>query len=194
MKTIGWAVLGVVALSTFQAGCTTGDLTEDQRAGVAEEVESFVASLFGAMNDHDVDAIVSHYDGSAEFIYVGCTSVRAGFQSLERVMRAWSRTNEDVTFDHEILGTRVLDRRTAAVVVQAVTSDQNVLFWTYVVKRDADGWHVAHEHESWSDCPEARGPHPGMDEVTDGGSLPDAVPADAGDSASLGVDGSEAGG
>lgn len=154
----GW-ILAIAALVLAQPACAPGDLSEADRARVEEEVSGFVGSLFAAMNEHDVEAISGHYDGSPEFVYVGCTTVRVGFESVQRLMSAWNQANPDATFDHQILATRVLDRDAAAVTVRAATSDGELLFWTFVARRAPDGWRIAYEHESWSDCPDQR-PHP----------------------------------
>jgi uncharacterized protein (TIGR02246 family) len=151
-------VMAAIVL-TFQAGCGPGALSDTERAGITEEVDGVVASLFEAMNAHDLDAIAGHYDDGADFVYVGCTSVRVGFENVRRIMEMWHRASPEVTFDHEVLTLRAITRDVAAATVRATTSEDTVLFWSFILRRDADGWRIAHEHESWADCPEQRS-HP----------------------------------
>lgn len=157
----GWSVTGAALVVAFLAGCGPGAPSEADRAQIAEDVEGAVTSLFEAMNAHDVDAIAGHYDGSAEFTYVGCTTVRVGFDNVRRIMELWHRDSPGVTFDAEVLTVRVITRDVAAATVRATTSDDAMLFWSFILHRDADGWRIAHEHESWADCPDQR-PHPSV--------------------------------
>lgn len=159
MRKTRWQALALMAL--VAAGGCGQTLSEAERGRVEQEVAVFVDSLFAAMNTNDPDAIAAHYDRSDAFTYVGCTSVRLGFESLERIMRGYYGSRPTVSFEHELVTTRVLDRDGAVATVTATTSDDTILYWTYVVSRTADGWRIVYEHESWADCPEQR-PHPSL--------------------------------
>lgn len=156
-----WSVTAAAIVLSFQAGCGPGAPSEAERARVAEEVEGAVASLFEAMNAHDVEAVSGHYRDSPEFTYVGCTTVRVGFDNVRRIMEMWHQASPDVTFDPEVLAVRAITRDVAAATVRATTSEDAMLFWSFILHRDADGWRIAHEHESWADCPDQR-PHPSV--------------------------------
>ncbi len=161
MRGRAWSAMGLAALLAFQPACGPGTLSEQDRAAVEEEMDGFVASLFEAMNAGDVDGIAGHYDAGPEFFYVGCTVVTRGFDRVRSLMRMYYGSHPDVRFNPQVQATRVLDRDAAAVTVSATTSADEHLFWTFVVHRTAEGWKIAQEHESWSDCP-GRRPHPDL--------------------------------
>ena len=158
--------LNVVVLGVMLAVAACGpqqSLTEEQRGALEGEVAVFVDSLFAAMNAHDVDAIAAHYDQTEAFTYVGCTSIRTGFESLRRVMEAYYPANPDVSFEHDVATTRILDRQDAVATVTATTGDDVTLYWSFVLRRsDAGEWRITHEHESWPECPAPRS-HPSLD-------------------------------
>lgn len=162
MREIRWRAVALAAVVAAAACGPQQSLTEEQRGAMEDEVAVFVDSLFAAMNAHDVDAIAAHYDRTEAFTYVGCTSIRTGFESLERVMQAYYTANPDVSFDHEVATTRILDRQGAVATVTAATGDDVTLYWSFVLRRSVSGeWRITYEHESWPECPAPRR-HPAM--------------------------------
>ena len=153
------SVLGAAALLVGQVACAQGAVSEREREAIEDELGAFVTSLFDAMNEGDVEAIASHYAATPGFVYVGCTVVTQGFEQVRSLMDMWYSSNPDLTFTHQVQATTVLDRNAAAVSVNATTSQDGYLFWTFVTERTTQGWKIVHEHESWADCPPRR-PHP----------------------------------
>lgn len=149
-------VLVALAAAAFLGGCQTPaqEMSDSQRSAIASEVNAAVDGLFAAMNGHDAEDVLGRYEDSADFVYVGCTSFRISKDSYAWIVRQYYPKAQDVTFEHEIVHTNVLDPTTAVVTLQGSSSDNPFIYWTQVwVKRDGT-WLVAHEHESWPGCSE----------------------------------------
>lgn len=149
-------MLTALAAVVLVGGCQQApsqEMTDGQRSAIAAEVDAAVDGLFAAMNGHDADDVLSRYQDSADFVYVGCTSFRISKDSYAWIVRQYYPQAQDATFEHEIVHTNVLDSATAVVTLQGSSSDNPNIYWTQVwVKRDGS-WLVASEHESWPGCP-----------------------------------------
>lgn len=128
---------------------------------VVAEMNATVGALIEAMNDHDAERVLSFYAREDGYAHIGCTSVDLGFEQNAAIIRLFNRSSTDVTFDMEIVDTRVLTPASGVVLLRGKTTDADVLLWTLVFVKNAKGdWKLVHEHESWPDCPAPGGPHP----------------------------------
>ena len=149
----------LLAAACTPAGAPTSGPERDE---AAEEIGSANMALIGALNAHDADSILSFYDSTASFTYLGCTSMLQGGHTFAGIVRGYHKMRPDVTWEVGISSLDVLDADVAVVSLQG-ESDSLQLFTTRVWKRGEDGrWRVAYEHESWPGCSPPRAPHPGI--------------------------------
>ena len=155
------AAAGVLALGV--AACGNPAAQELDVAGITEEVEGAVASLFEAMNSGDGEAVMAHYQGVGNFLYAGITRTAADFENWSAQARAWYASHPDVEFEHQLLSLQVMAPTVAVTAVQGSSTEAEFLLWTHVwVKDDATGrWLITSEHESWPDCVDPPRAHPG---------------------------------
>jgi hypothetical protein len=84
-----------------------------------------------------------------------------GFETFAERVTPYYRTNTEITFQQEILRIQILSPTSAVVTLKGSSTGAEHLFWTEVLVREADGrWLIAHEHESWPDCPAPPPLHP----------------------------------
>lgn len=151
----------VVLTALFACQGPSPTLDDEARQGVESEVREAVMSLMEAMNAHDADAVLSHYEQSDELTYVGVSDIRTGWDSFARAITPWYTRHADVTFQYEIVRVSALGPDAAFAVVSGSSTDVSSLVWTQVFARGDDGrWLIVHEHEAWPGAPEPRARHP----------------------------------
>lgn len=157
------ALLLPVALGL--AACTNGPVTElrpGDKAQIEEVVQTAAEQWSLDLNGHDIDALLGHYLQTEDFVYVGITEVAPGFDAYASRARVWNQAKPDVTFQHEIMNVHALDHATATVVTRGTSSEGETITWSQVWTLCEDGvWRIALEHESWPQCVEPAGRHPG---------------------------------
>jgi len=124
------------------------DVTDETRAAVVQGVREAVDDLFEAMNAHDADRVLRHYQRSEDFAYVALTDIEVGWETFEMRTRQWYRRHGETTFEHTLLHVHVLSPTEAVTIVRGKSSEGPSLVWTQVFVRDG-GWKIAHEHEAW---------------------------------------------
>jgi uncharacterized protein (TIGR02246 family) len=150
----------LVLLAVLSA-CRGPSFQEEALDSIEAEVREAVASLFDAMNNHDAQGVLSHYERSEGFTYVGVTDVRTTYESFARTIAPWYERHPEVSFQHEVVSVRALPPAAAVVTIRGSSSEGTSLAWTQVfVKDDSGRWLVAHEHEAWPGAPEGPQPHP----------------------------------
>jgi hypothetical protein len=83
-------LLPTVAVIT--AGCGTAQpppLTDVQKTDIAVEVRAIFDDLIAAVNEHDVDQIMSHLLNSDELHHAGGGTMFTGWQSLYNAVAIW---------------------------------------------------------------------------------------------------------
>lgn len=154
---------GLVAAALLSACAPASDapLSDDDVRALRGEVEAAVAGLTAAMNAHDGAAVVSFYSDAADFLYVACTSFIQGGRTFAETVQPYYRNNPEVTFEQNVVSTRVLADGVAVVSLVGGSSDGPPLFWTQVWERGEDGrWVIVREHESWPGCSDPPAAHP----------------------------------
>lgn len=134
--------------------------TDADRTAAAEEARAASLELVAALNTHDADAILAHYDLDADFTYVACTNFFFGGDGYAAMTRSLHANYGEASYDLGVQSVRVLTPDVAVVSLQG--SFLASLFVTRVLRRSAEGrWLVTWEHESWPGCEDPRPPHPG---------------------------------
>jgi ketosteroid isomerase-like protein len=157
-------VSAVLFTTLLVGGCqpASTELSDAQRADITSQVNEAVGGLFGALNVHDPDQILSHYLDSDDFAYVGTMSILVSREALASVVASYHSRHPEVTFTHRIVHTQVVSPTVAVVFSEGGSSDAEHLVWTHVLVRGEDGrWVVAYEHEAWPNA-EPLSRHPGM--------------------------------
>jgi ketosteroid isomerase-like protein len=153
------AAVGGLLLLLVGLGACDGRAAEprDDGAARAAEAEAAVMSFFEATNDGDSDHLLAHYHQGPELVQVACTEVRRGYDRVEPLIRRWLVDRPEVRLEYEVVRSAALGRDGAVVAAQGLNERGEALFWTYVLRRDADGvWRIVQEHQSWADCREPR--------------------------------------
>jgi ketosteroid isomerase-like protein len=136
------------------AGEDAGRAAHDEAAAAAERV---VEELFTAMNERDADAVLARYVSGDELVHIACTRIRTGRNQLEGLMRGWLEEEAEIGIEHRIVQTRALGAGAAVVAADGARADGTRLYWTFIVRRDADReWRILQEHQSWAGCREQR--------------------------------------
>jgi ketosteroid isomerase-like protein len=133
------------------------ELSEGAQAEVAAEAGSFIEGFFAAQNERDTERVLAHYHPGPELIQVACTEVLQGYQSIERVIRLWHSDQPDGGLEYEVVRAAAAGGDGAVVAARGLNARGDALFWTFVLRREADGeWRVIQEHQSWAGCQEPR--------------------------------------
>jgi hypothetical protein len=101
-----------------------------------------------------------------------------GWEAFSSRVGVYYEANPEVEFHQEVLRVQVLSPTVAVAALTGGSSEAEALFWTEVLVREADGWKIAHEHESWPGCSPPSSPHP----FTVPGEMPEDVLGQAGSS------------
>jgi ketosteroid isomerase-like protein len=124
-------------------------------------VRDAVEQLTAAMNAHDPERVLSFYQDSDEFVYLGCTDLMFGSTFFKGNVGPYYLNNPDVMFEREILRIQMLSPTSAVVTLQGRSTTSEALFWTQALTRLPDGrWLISHEHESWPGCKPPPALHP----------------------------------
>lgn len=154
----------VILVAVLLAACAPQgpEITDAARDAATRGVRDTVERLFDALNAHDADRVLSHYQKSDDFAYIGVTDVEIGWETFAMRTRQWHMTHTGTTFEHQLLHVHVLSPTVAVAIVRGSSSDAPQLTWTYVFVRDGGDWKIAHEHEAWpGSAPRELRPHPG---------------------------------
>jgi ketosteroid isomerase-like protein len=134
-------------------GCDRPDAGDGDPAA-AEQV---VADLFASMNARDAERVLAHYVPGDDLVHVACTTIRRGHEPVARVLRTWLEDHPELAIEHRVVRSQALGRAAAVIAADGVREDGTRLYWTFVLRRDADGsWRVLQEHQSWAGCREQR--------------------------------------
>lgn len=160
ITTTGTRAAGLLLAAATVVACDIDrgpDLGSGERERVTADAEAVVAGYFAASNDLDTDRLLAHYHQGPELVQVACTTVRRGFSAVEPMLRGWHADRPDVDLSYDVIRSEALGRDAAVVAARGRNQDGLALFWTFVLRRDADGeWRIVQEHQSWPDCPEPR--------------------------------------
>jgi ketosteroid isomerase-like protein len=159
-RRVGRTGLTPVALGLMVVACNGAggpELSERERAAVAEEAEAVIHGFFTVQNERDTERVLAHYHQGPELIQVACTDVLQGYQRVEAVIRQWHGDQPDAELEYEVMRATAVDRDGAVVAARGLNARGEAVFWTFVLQREADGeWRLIQEHQSWAGCREPR--------------------------------------
>jgi ketosteroid isomerase-like protein len=147
---------GALALSDAHAG---------REVAAPPGVEAVIEALFDGVRAGDPDAVMAAYSRGDGFVYVGCTTARLGIEAMERMTAMYHGQAGARSATYELLSVRPVGADAAVVTARGSVGGAGSLHWTWVLEREAEGWRIAHEHESWPGC-EAPSTHPAMEPPT----------------------------
>ncbi|MDT8340709.1 MAG: nuclear transport factor 2 family protein [Longimicrobiales bacterium] len=151
-------------------------LTPEASAVVDREVRAAAGALIQAMNGGDSASALAFFRDAPEFFYLGCTDYILGGQTFRRLVGPYYQRTDEGRIELEVVMTQVLAPTVAVVSLRGASRTGRALFATQVWRREADGWQVSAEHESWPGCAEPRDPHPFTGMPSGGGGEADAEP------------------
>lgn len=169
------AVLSSLLVVSCQSN--PGPLDQERKNAIIREVEETLSGLTQAMNSQEAEEVLGYFRESEEFLYLGCTDYLMGWEAFSRRVGFYYEANPEVEFHQEILRVQVLSPTVVVAALTGGSTKAEALFWTEVLVREADGWKIAHEHESWPGCPAPSSPHP----FTVPGEMPEDVSGLVGD-------------
>jgi len=138
------------------------ELSDVEALAVQEEVTATVDAFVEALNRHDPEEVMSFYAPEADLVRLGCTNIAVGLETIRQRITIYHQQRKDVTFSMEVAYVKPLTATSAVASVRGGTSNTAGLFWSLGMVEQPDGrWLIAYEHQSWPDCPEARGFHTG---------------------------------
>ncbi len=115
--------LALAALSvTFLVACQPGatELTEEQKAEVAAQVDAVRADFWDAWRDWDVDRVISYYLNSPDFVWADEGQLFTGWAALNEAVQAGNLESQTITFNES--RTTVLAADAVHVVEQGTYS------------------------------------------------------------------------
>ena len=165
MRRVAFAVLSLAFLAT--ACQPTTELTEEQKAAIADEIAALHAEAAEAIRARDVDGWLAYFENTDELTFTSCVE-----NGAVAAYRSWS-ARADTTyahygaiasmdrFDWGDLHTRVLAPNVAVVTTtyEAVATDTagfsfaGNATWVAVWVRTDGGWKMANVAETWKDVP-----------------------------------------
>jgi ketosteroid isomerase-like protein len=152
----------ILVLLALGCGPEQASLSPGERDRVTTEARAAGQALLSALNSHDPDAILAHYDLGEDFTYVACTNVMSGGRGMEPLLRALHGAYKADSYEMDVTRVQVLAPGAAVVFFQG--SFRVPLFVSRVFRKGDDGrWRVTWEHESWPGCSGPTEAHPGAD-------------------------------
>jgi len=157
MRHLALAAMSVAFLATACQPATT-ELTEEQKAAIADTVEAVVADCWDAWREVDLDRALSYFDSSADYWFALEGQVLGGYAEADSFWRDSFASSSRIDITVSDSRTLVLAADVVAVLEQGVFSatdedgtttpeQEFVLSWTWV-RRDGE-WKVMYGHESW---------------------------------------------